>query len=82
MGVLSWVIVGVIAGWVTCRLTRRLAAVDYALNIALGILGAAVGGFMTNLVVFRPPFELNLQSLIVAELAAIVFLMTFNAIRR
>jgi len=82
MGVLSWLLVGVIAGAIAARLTRRVTALDYMLNIAVGIVGAAVGGFITNLVIFQPPFDLNLQSLIVSELAAIVFLTTFNAIRR
>lgn len=74
MGIVIWLIIGVIAGWVACRLTRRVQSRDYVLNILVGITGAAVAGFATNLVIFRPVFDPNLQSAIVSVFGASLFL--------
>lgn len=82
MGILIWLLVGIAGGWLTCRLTRRLSARDYALNIVVGIVGAVIAGFATNLVIFRPVFDLNLQSAFVSVLGAGLFLIVFIAIRR
>ena len=55
---------------------------DYVLNILVGIIGAVVAGFATNLVIFRPVFSANLQSAIVSAFGAALFLVVFTAIRR
>lgn len=82
MGVIIWIIIGAVAGWLACRLTGRTANIDYAVNVGIGILGAVAGGFITNLVIYRPVFEFNLQSALVAVLATGVFLVVVNAVRR
>lgn len=82
MGLLIWIIVGIVAGMVACRLSRRTETVDYVLNIIVGIVGACAGGFITNLVIYRPPLQFNLQSLLVSLLATGVFLVVLNALRR
>lgn len=82
MGLLMWIIFGAVAGWLACRITHRVQPIDYLLNIVVGIIGACVGGFITNLVIFHPVFEFNLQSMLVAGLATILFLVVANALRR
>jgi uncharacterized membrane protein YeaQ/YmgE (transglycosylase-associated protein family) len=82
MGLLAWIILGIVAGWLACRLTRRDQPKDYLLNIVVGVIGACAGGFITNLVIFSPVFDFNLQSLLVAGLASFVFLVVANAVRR
>jgi uncharacterized membrane protein YeaQ/YmgE (transglycosylase-associated protein family) len=82
MGILIWIIIGVVGGLLACRLTRRRHSRDYVWNILVGIIGAFAGGFATNLVIFRPPFDPNLQSTIISVFGAALFLIIFNAIRR
>ena len=82
MGLLIWLVVGTVAGWVACRLTRRVHSRDYVLNILVGVIGAIIAGFATNLVIFRPVFNANLQSAIVSAFGASLFLIVFTAIRR
>ena len=82
MGLFVWIIIGAVAGWLACRLTSRTANIDDAVNVGFGILGACVGGFVTNLVIYRPVFEFNLQNALVAVLATGVFLVVVNAVRR
>jgi uncharacterized membrane protein YeaQ/YmgE (transglycosylase-associated protein family) len=82
MGIVIWIIIGVVGGWLACRLTRRRQFRDYLWNIVVGIIGAIAGGFATNLVIFRPPFDPNLQSTLISVFGAALFLIVFNAIRR
>jgi uncharacterized membrane protein YeaQ/YmgE (transglycosylase-associated protein family) len=82
VGIIVWIIIGAIGGWLACRLTGRAEGKDYALYLGFGILGAVAGGFITNLVIFRPVFEFNWQNALVAVLASGVFLVVINALRR
>ena len=53
MGIISWIIIGLIAGWLTGKImggTGKGALMD----IIIGLLGALVGGFLMSLLGFRP----------------------------
>lgn len=82
MGIIVWILVGVVGGWLSCRLSGRQSAGDYALNIAVGIVGAVAAGFITNLVIFRPVFSANLQNGLVSVFGAALFLILANLLRR
>ena len=82
MGVLSWIILGGLAGWLAGTMTGRRGAMDLLANIVVGVIGAFVGGFLGNLVGRTPVFGFTLTSFFVAVLGAVVFLALFSAIRR
>ena len=82
MGIVSWVVVGVIAGIFACLLTRRTTNRDYVVNSTVGLVGALLGGFSSNLVTRQPPLDFNVSSLIVAIFGALVFLVFSNGTRR
>jgi uncharacterized membrane protein YeaQ/YmgE (transglycosylase-associated protein family) len=82
MGIISWIVVGVVAGVIACYLSGRLTSRDYLANIAVGLVGAISGGFAANLVTRQPPLGVNSSSLFVALLGALVFLVFANAARR
>ena len=44
MGIVAWVIVGVLVGWVISRLTAPPRGQGWQEEILLGIVGAVVGG--------------------------------------
>jgi uncharacterized membrane protein YeaQ/YmgE (transglycosylase-associated protein family) len=79
MGVIAWIIVGLVAGWIAARLTN----VPHGLirNLIVGLIGALVGGFLFEKlnVVVVPDFWGNL---ITATIGAVVFLLIWQAIRR
>jgi uncharacterized membrane protein YeaQ/YmgE (transglycosylase-associated protein family) len=54
----------------------------FFLDIALGIIGAVIGGWLFNLFGMREVTGLNVYSLIVAVIGAVVFLVVYHAIRR
>lgn len=80
MGILSWIIVGLISGWLAEQITGR----EHGLlkNILVGIVGALVGGFLfTGLMGFHYARGLNLATIFVATIGAILFLWGLDWLR-
>jgi uncharacterized membrane protein YeaQ/YmgE (transglycosylase-associated protein family) len=48
----------------------------------VGLVGAVLGGFSSNLVTRQPPLDFNVSSLTVAIFGALVFLVFSNGARR
>jgi LPXTG-motif cell wall-anchored protein len=48
MSILSWVIFGALAGWVASIITGRNSRMGCLANIIIGVIGAAIGGFIMN----------------------------------
>jgi uncharacterized membrane protein YeaQ/YmgE (transglycosylase-associated protein family) len=82
MGVISWIIVGVVVALIMSQVSRVEGTSTRIVNIVVGVIGAVVGGFVTNLVMFFPPFDFSWASLFVAAMAALVFVAVLNFMRR
>jgi uncharacterized membrane protein YeaQ/YmgE (transglycosylase-associated protein family) len=79
MGVLAWIVIGLIAGFVAAKLTN--APHGLVRNLIVGLIGALVGGFLfekLNVVVVQDFWG----NLITATIGAVVFLLLWQAIRR
>jgi uncharacterized membrane protein YeaQ/YmgE (transglycosylase-associated protein family) len=79
MGIISWIILGLIAGFIGSKIVDKQGQ-GFWLNIALGIIGALVGGFLFDLVGARGVTGLNIWSMIVAIVGSIVVLLVYNAL--
>ena len=79
MGVISWIVLGLIAGYVGSKIVDKQGQ-GFWLNIALGIVGALIGGFLFNLFGAGGVTGLNLYSLLVAIIGSIVVLLIYNAV--
>jgi uncharacterized membrane protein YeaQ/YmgE (transglycosylase-associated protein family) len=79
MGVIAWIVIGLIAGWIAAKLTN--APHGLIRNLIVGLIGALVGGFLFERlnVVVVPDFWGNR---ITATIGAVVFLLIWQAIRR
>ncbi len=80
MGVIAWIIIGLVAGWLANLILGGRGG-GLLFNLAVGLVGAIVGGFLfekLNVHVI-PDFWGNL---ITATVGAIVFLLIWRAIRR
>ena len=77
MGILSWIILGLIAGFIGSKIVDSQGQ-GFWLNIALGIVGALVGGFIFNLFGAGGVSGLNLWSMIVAVAGSVVVLLLYN----
>ena len=79
MGIISWIILGLIAGFIGSKIVESEGQ-GFWLNIALGIVGALVGGFLFDLIGASGVTGLNIYSMIVAILGSIVVLLIYNAL--
>jgi uncharacterized membrane protein YeaQ/YmgE (transglycosylase-associated protein family) len=81
MSILAWIVLGLVAGFIGSKLVNRTGE-GLILDIGLGILGAIVGGWLFSMFGMSGVTGLNLYSLVVAVIGAVVFLLVYHAIRR
>lgn len=81
MGLLSWIIVGLIAGWLA-GLIMKGGGYGVIGDIILGIIGAIVGGFLAGALfgVENPISGFNLTTIVVAFLGAVVVVAIVRAL--
>ncbi len=79
MSILAWVILGGIAGFIASKIVDNTGQ-GILLDIVLGIIGAAVGGYVFSLLGAAPVNGFNLYSMVVAIVGAVVVLMIYHAV--
>jgi uncharacterized membrane protein YeaQ/YmgE (transglycosylase-associated protein family) len=79
MGIISWIILGLIAGFIGSKIVDRQGQ-GFWLDIALGIIGALVGGFLFSTFGATGVTGLNIWSMIVAIVGSMVVLLIYNAV--
>ena len=77
MGIISWIILGLIAGFIGSKIVNRTGE-GFILDIVLGVVGAVVGGYLFTLFGSHGVTGLNLWSLLVAVIGAIVVLWVYR----
>lgn len=81
MSILAWIVLGLLAGFIGSKLVNKKGE-GLILDILLGIVGAVVGGWLFNRFGVAGVTGLNLYSLLVAVVGAVVVLLVYHAIRR
>jgi uncharacterized membrane protein YeaQ/YmgE (transglycosylase-associated protein family) len=81
MGIIAWLILGLIAGFIASKLVNRQGE-GMAMDIVLGIVGAVVGGFIANMLGFHGITGFDLYSILVSVLGAVVVLIVYHAATR
>ena len=82
MGIIGWIIIGALAGWIASMITGNNKRMGAGANILVGIIGGFLGGLIMNLLGGYGITGFNLWSLFVAVLGAVVLLLIVNAFRR
>lgn len=77
MSFLAWIILGLIAGFIASKVVNKTGE-GLLLDIVLGIVGALVGGWLFRTFGMAGVTGLNLYSLLVAVVGAIVFLVVYH----
>ena len=82
MGILSWIIVGLIAGWLAGEIMRG-SGFGLVGNIIVGIIGGLLGGFLAAALfgVPDPMMGINIVSIIIAFIGAVVLLAILRLLR-
>ena len=77
MGIISWIILGVIAGFIGSRIVNKTGQ-GLIMDIVLGIVGAIVGGVICSQLFGVGVSGLNISSLIVAVVGAVIVLWAYH----
>jgi uncharacterized membrane protein YeaQ/YmgE (transglycosylase-associated protein family) len=81
MGILSWILVGLVAGWLA-GVVMKGGGYGVLGDIIIGIIGALVGGFLASALFGAgdPLSGFNLTTLVVAFLGSIVLIALVRAL--
>ena len=85
MGIIILIVVGGILGWLASIVMRTDGQQGILLNVVVGIVGALLGGFvLAPLLKFGGSITdgINMPSLLVSFLGAIILLAIVNLVRR
>jgi uncharacterized membrane protein YeaQ/YmgE (transglycosylase-associated protein family) len=78
VGILPWALFGLITGFIASKVVNQRGEGCF-LNIALGLVGALVGGFLYRLVTHEEVvFHFGLKSMFVAIIGAIIVLVVYH----
>ena len=79
MGIISWIVIGLIAGFIGSKIVNK-SGEGLIRDIILGIIGAFVGGWIFTMMGFAGVTGVNIYSIFVAVIGAIVVLVLYHAI--
>ena len=82
MGILLWILFGLIAGAIARFLMPGKAPGGIIVTIALGIVGAVVGGFIGTQLGFGGVSEFDLRSLLLAVGGGVLVLFIYGLMTR
>ena len=81
MSFLAWIVLGLIAGFIGSKLVNKRGE-GLVLDIVVGIVGAFVGGWLFTTFGMTGVTGLNLYSMVVAVIGAVVVLVIYHALAR
>ena len=83
MGIISWIVVGAIAGWLAGMLVKGDEGMGVIGKIVLGIVGALVGGFVAGILTGGNDYitGINITTIVVATIGAVIAVVAWNAIQ-
>ena len=80
MGVIAWLVLGALSGWIANRLMNsQTGLID---NIIIGIIGAFIGGIVFNFLGAQTVTGLNLHSVFVSVIGSCILLWIINKIKK
>ena len=81
INLILWLVFGALVGWLASLVMRTDAQQGTLLNIVVGIIGAAIGGFIIGGSTINDN-TFNLTSLLVSFVGAVILLAIVNLVRR
>ena len=81
MSILAWICLGLIAGFIGSKIVNKQGE-GLILDILLGIVGAVVGGWLFQQFGAAGVSGLNIYSLVVSVIGAVLVLVIYHAVRR
>ncbi len=81
MGILTWLLLGALAGWISSLIMGTDAEQGALGNIFVGIIGALIGGFVMGIFNKSGVTGFNVYSVFVAVLGACIALGIYRAFK-
>jgi uncharacterized membrane protein YeaQ/YmgE (transglycosylase-associated protein family) len=85
MGIILWLIIGGVVGWLASIVMRRDGSQGVVLNIVVGIVGSVLGAWLIGPILGAPSInsgQISVASLLVSFLGAVILLAIVNLITR
>ena len=79
MSILAWIVLGLVAGFIASLLVNRRGG-NLILDLLLGVVGAFAGGFIATRLGYGGVSGLNLYSIGVATLGAVLVLFIYHLV--
>jgi len=79
MGVIAWIVLGLIAGFIASKIVNHTGS-GVLIDIVLGVVGALVGGFLFSMFGAVGVTGFNIYSMLVAIVGAVVVLWLYHAL--
>jgi uncharacterized membrane protein YeaQ/YmgE (transglycosylase-associated protein family) len=81
MSFIAWIVLGLIAGFIGSKIVNK-SGEGVLLDIVLGIIGAVVGGYLFQTFGMAGVTGVNIYSVLVAVVGAVVVLIIYHALIR
>jgi len=79
MGIIAWIVLGAIAGWITNMIMGGKEGV--IATIILGIVGAVVGGWLAGTVLkVADVTGVNIESIVVSVIGAVIVVAVYRLV--
>ena len=82
MGIIAWIILGALAGWIASIIMDKNESMGAMANIITGIIGAFIGGIVFSFLGGQKVTGLNLHSLFVSVIGACILIWLIRAIKK
>ncbi len=81
MGLLAWIVVGLVAGWLASRVMKGRGS-GLVGDLVLGVVGALLGGFLASTLLKMPDAVngINVTSILVASVGAVILIALLRAV--
>jgi uncharacterized membrane protein YeaQ/YmgE (transglycosylase-associated protein family) len=79
MSIIGWIVLGLIAGFIASKIVNKQGE-GIILDVVLGIVGAIVGGYLFSMFGAQGVSGVNIYSMFVAVVGAIVVLVIYHSV--
>ncbi len=79
MSFIAWIVLGLIAGFIASKIVNK-SGEGFLMDIVLGVIGAVVGGYLFQTFGMAGVTGVNIYSILVAVVGAVVVLFVYHMI--